>query len=50
VRRRLPTPIRPFEVVPLQLVVAAKRLFSVWWAVNSAVRPAEDPCATASEI
>jgi hypothetical protein len=45
VRRRLPSPIRPFEVVPAQLVVAAKRVFSLWWAMNAAVRPGEEACA-----
>ena len=44
--RRLMSPIWPIEVVPVQLVVAAKRIFSVWWALNAAARPGEDACAT----
>jgi hypothetical protein len=46
VRKRLPSPIRPFEVVPAQLVVAAKRIFSLWWAMNAGVRAGEEACAT----
>ena len=49
-RRRLPSPIRPFEVVPLQLVVAAKRIFSVWWALNAATSPGEEACSTSEQL
>jgi hypothetical protein len=46
VPRRLPSPIRPFEMVPTQLVVVAKRLFSVWRVLNSTVRTGEEAGAT----
>lgn len=45
-RRRGPSPIRPFDGMPPQLVAAAKRLFSVLrlagpdWAVEAVAAPA----------
>jgi hypothetical protein len=31
-RYRLPPPVRPFDLTPVQLVEAAKRIFTLWWA------------------
>ncbi len=29
-RRRMPSPVRPFDVVPTEVIAAAKRIFSLW--------------------